>query len=427
MDDAIAWIVGLSVIFVLTVLVVWFANKVGLRRQVLVAAFVFISMSLLFKSIFGLAGDENAYQLEALGILSQWNNGDTHIPVQPWTKLSLSYLLAAIYFVSLPSIYLGVLLLTPLFCALPVLIGQSSLNFFGGVRIQQFSAWIAVFFPPFLVWFPALLRESLSFFLLALGLYGSSLMYRNRVLISVAVTGLSLILMMYVRVQLTWSLVIMFLASTLMLAFTHQIHIRRALSLALSMMTVVLIFIGTQLMTDDITPNLLTSDSVITNSDLRRQIITSNASPSENLAADVDLIQEPGITAAVLDTGRNLFPSLIGPFPWQWKSFSHVMAGLDGLILLVVISLSLLPLFVKGIHGTMVSLILLLSALPIILGNSLGFANYGIAMRLRSNVALILLPIAAYSALQIYTALRRKRGIKMINRAAKFEHKIGNS
>jgi hypothetical protein len=145
------------------------------------------------------------------------------------------------------------------------------------------------------------------------------------------------------------------------------------------------------------------------NTEVRERIINANASPSQTLAFNIEPVQESGLKASVIYTARNLLPSLFGPFPWQWRGFSWIAAGIDGIIMFAVLALALAPFVIRRINGAKVASILWIGAMPIILGNSLALANYGIAMRVRANIALILLPVAAYSMSQIYSQLRLLR------------------
>jgi len=211
---------------------------------------------------------------------------------------------------------------------------------------------------------------------------------------------------MFVRVQLTWILAFLFLASALLLMWDHRTNGRRLLVLSLASLTVMSIFFATQSITEPTVGNLLASESILMNSEMREVIITSNAAPDQSLAYDIKPDQLSGPTATAIYTAQNLFPSLIGPFPWQWKGFSSMVAGLDGLVMLLLLVLALAPLVVRRIKGAKVAIILWIGVLPLILANSLAMANYGIAMRVRANVALVLLPIAIYSSLQIYNYLQ---------------------
>lgn len=412
MNTVFAWIIGLFIIAIALTFILVLAKQVALTRQVIIATGIFVITALLAKIIFGLSGDENAYQSEAIGILQNWRDGTPFIPIQPWTKLGLSYLLATFYFFTTPSMYLGVLLLTPFISSLPLIMGQSAYNFFGDSQARQWVAWSAVLLPQILIWSPWLLREGISFFVLGLGILATSLMHKGRIVTSSFVFGFSLILMMFIRVQLTWVLLSLFVASLLFVAWSLRRNRKQLLIVAASGTLIVALFAATQLITAPSAGILVASESVIISSEIRETVIRSNASSSENLAVTAEPAQESGILSTVRYTASNLPSSLFGPFPWQWKNLSWVLTGLDGILMLLIVSLSLLPILMRRMPYASISLILWAGALPVALGNSLTLANYGIAMRVRANIAVLLLPIAIMSAMQICNWLRSSRRLR---------------
>lgn len=144
MSSTLGWTVGLLIVFSALAVLVVIGRRLGLARQVIVSATVFVFIALIVKLFFGLTGDENAYQSAALALIENWRTREDLTPNLPWTKLSVSFVLASVYHISIASPYLGVLALTPFYSAIPLLIGQASFNFFDSVKSRNLSAWAAV-------------------------------------------------------------------------------------------------------------------------------------------------------------------------------------------------------------------------------------------------------------------------------------------
>lgn len=411
MPEALGWIIGLSLVAASTGAVIRVGVLIGLGRQSAAAALLFVPIAVLLKHFVGLVGDEATYLGEALGILNAWQSGVEYTAGLPWTKQALSTYLAVLFFISVPNPYLGVLFLTPFFSALPILLGQSSWNFFQDLRLRALTSWITVMFPPLLMWSPLLLREGLSFFLLSVGVFGVSFIFRQRLMLSVLISGVAIFFVMFVRVQLTWPIVSMFAASVLCRLVAAKMPFREVAQLALSGALLVSMFVATQLISTPTTPSLASADSVIVNSEFREIVVRSNSNSGEALAVDSTTTGTQSAIGAFATTAMNVIPSLFGPFPWEWRNLSFMIAGFDGLLMLMIVVLALLPLVLRRFEFRVVAFALWAGATPIILGNALILANYGIAMRVRANVALILLPLAVYASSEI-SRIPRERLIK---------------
>lgn len=386
------------------------ASKVGLAFQVSIAAILYVSVALLLKLMFGLQGDEYEYHLKALNILAQWENVQINeISDLSWTKSALSYILAAAFYFFGQNTLIGVLILIPFFLALPILIGQASYNFFGSDEIRKFTAWSTVLLPQTIMWSPMLLREGLSFFLIGWAIYASSLLYVNRIFQSTTIFATVLILVMLVRNQLNWVILFLFLAASMVLLSKSRFQKKQMLSTLTSMLMILCVFAITQFVTESEVKGVASYDGIARDSILREAVISLNADAANSLAFAMEPSQGSGVLDTLILVTRNLPASLIGPFPWQWKEFNWLVAGLDGLFMLMLLVLALLPFIIPRIDGAKVSAVLCIAATPLILANSLVMANFGIAMRVRANIALLLLPIAAYVAFQIFEYFRNTR------------------
>lgn len=405
--EVFRWIIAIFIILSSTGGVVLLARKAGLVRPVITAALLFMAIAITSKFLFGLIGDESTYYAEAIGILNQWQVGQPYISTLGWTKLSVSYLLAIFYYLTIPNAVLGVLLLTPFFCSIPLLIGQASFNFFASTQLRVLSAWTSALLPQMLLWSPLMLREVLSFFLLAAGIYATSLMHRSKLLASSLIFMVTIVLMMFVRVQMTWVLIALFIASSLIEIYELRCKGKRILmTLSACILAVSALFVATQIVSNPTAGGITSSESIITNDDLRELAIKINSRESQSLAVVTNLAEEPNSVHIAVYALRNIAPSLFGPFPWQWKNIGFVAAGLDGLVIFAIVILAIAPILIKRLTGAKVACTLWIGVLPLVLANAIALANYGIAMRVRANIALVLLPIALYSGFQIYQILR---------------------
>ena len=257
---------------------------------------------------------------------------------------------------------------------------------------RRATAWLAAVLPPFLVWGGLLLREALSWVLIAvvvLALAGISRHRRDRLS------------------RWDWPLLIGALAAFLAVRGTAAILLAAA-ALAVVALTARQRFWAWVLGTASLVlaaPALAgTFDRVAGGYDLER-INTVRGALSDEAGSSfaVAAINGPADIVRVLPT--TALRGFLGPYPWEWPRLS-ALATLEGLLWLVMLALA-----VHGWRTRRFSRSLLCLALPtvaIVVPLALASGNYGTFERLREQATVVLVPAAAIGLAQLRDRRRRR-------------------
>lgn len=411
-----AFVAGIS-------LTLFWSRQKGFFAPAIFAAVVYICLAVVYKIfVGGLQGDESTYHQQALNFLQQFQTGVDVTPVLPSSKSAYSYTLAFFYFFAVPEPLLGVILLTPLFIAIVPMMGIATRNFYESRDAAVAASWVATLFPQLIFWSPWLRREIVLFFTIALGILAASQIWRRSISRGTIFGSASISLAIIFRHEVSWSIILL-LTSTLICSYFYSraTEIARKQTIFSGILVLTVFVLGTALISN-IATIPISKDSPLTSQENRERLLSSNADPDQNLSvqgsnpSNTDFVprnNDPAIPVAsdpVVVTLSNLAPSLFGPYPWQWKNSAWIIAGIDGLVTLFIFLLVLGTLVVSR-FPRVPTLLLALSASPLILANALVLANFGIAMRVRAHILLFLIPPLAI-ALTLILDMRRSKSTK---------------
>lgn len=399
-------ILGLITVFLILVIstsfTLYLSKRTGCIPQTLVALAIQISLSLIFLAIWGLREDALTYHNAAILLVDTWNNGLDPNYTLPEGKRS-TVLIAGVFYWLVGPYPLVVLLFSATITAwLPSLLATST-KLFGFAHASKSAAWLGALAPPMLLWAPWLTRESLAFVLLGISTVIFGLIFRQKLDLVTLILWLSTAWAMSVtRPQLLLVLATGTLSSLLLSRKppTPRSNKRKRASfiagLALAT-TLPLIAVGWVFTASD------TSRTV--QSEVRVAIVNELSGPESTLGVtygDFQPASEYNISdshteSATIPIFQNLYRginSLIGPFPWNWKSPFWIIAGLDGVMMLLVWIVIFLG-AVRFKATRRMTLILASACLPLIAGEAYFHANFGITMRVRAHYLLLLLPAVA--------------------------------
>jgi len=406
------WLVA-AVLIVIPLYLVWkLAAKNGLLPQAVTATFLFViaASGFLWLDISSLRGDESTYYQESVNILGYLRNGEPFVALLPDSKQFLSAFTAVFFYISLPSPYLAVLFLTPVFVLIPIFLAMATKNFYNSREAMKVAGWISIFAPQVLLWSPWFRREIISFFALSLSVYGASLLLKKSFTLGTIVSVMSIVIMALTRIQLTWMLLFLFAAVGAILLTECVAHKRPKVPLLFMMFTISATFLVSQYIEGQVSTSVLSIGEIVGDPVVRENIIGSFANNEQNLSGPREesesLTEAPQSPLAVLVgetwlTVRNIGPSLIGPFPAEWKNTSWVLAGLDGMAIGIYFLIVVCSLFLPGFSNKP-ALALLASTTPLIGANAIALSNYGLASRVRSNLLIMLVPILAITFTYFY-------------------------
>jgi hypothetical protein len=256
-------------------------------------------------------------------------------------------------------------------------------------------AWIFFLFPQLLLFTPWFLREALAIFLLSLTVLASSYMYVGYLKFSLFLYFLIFPALYFTRGQLIIIAAIS-LAVSLIYYYKNNISVKNLFKASI-IFAFSLLFIFLNQSTLSYLRNL--------NSIHFTKLILGN-SKSPNRTVPPYTSEE--FNYSPLGFLYNIFRSIIGPLPWEWKNLSWVALGLDGLFFLALTSLVLYNFF-KYAKNRDLYFLLLIPLLPLWIISSLTLANYGLNIRIRLHYLPFLIPLAVMSLINILSPLNERR------------------
>lgn len=258
----------------------------------------------------------------------------------------------------------------------------------------RISAWLACLLPTSLIWSSLLLRESLTWLLIAscaLGFAGIAVSKHKWPY--VAALAIALPALLSVRGT---AAVLVAAAGCLAIALVYH---RLAPFLALG---------GLGLIAAMISPLGARLDAIVGGYSLD-SINTSRDSLSRSAETGWPTVDITGpysaFEALAVTTPRVLF----GPFPWEWGAISPILA-LDALVWLVILGLATYGFLQSGQKRT--TLVLVLPATALVLALILTSGNYGTMQRLRLQSTIFLLPLAAAGLVELWRIARPRRRMR---------------
>lgn len=325
--------------------------------------------------------DAAYYHTGAAALARDWSNAVLATPL-PSGKEGFIYLLAALYWIGEPSRASGLIANAGFAGALVPILWWITTSIFGPPEGRR-AALLFLVLPGFVVWPAQLLREAGVLLLLSAVASAAIVASRALRLSSVALVAISCAALFTFRGPVA---LVVFVSTLVALAigrsFRPSAIVGSALVLGLSFVLIVRLGVGST--------GLRTASQIdLAQIDVVRR---ATADAASGFAADADVSTAKG-ALAYLPLGMVRF--LLGPWPWQVVSVRQVPAVVDALAWWLLV-----PSIVRGIRrgwrrDRPATLVLLLPALFLTAGLSLGVANFGTVVRLRTQVLLLLIPFAA--------------------------------
>lgn len=407
---------------------VWTGRRFGFLPQALTSFFLYWALAITFHiAAGGLSGDELTYHAEAQRLSAFLNGSTSEALTDPVGKRLYVVLLGTAYFLIAPSPWVGLAVFAPAVSSIPIVLGKATENF-ELERYSRVAAWLAVCSPPLVAWSPWLRREALSFLLLALVVLALSLLFAGRAAVSTAILIVSILTLSFTRSQL----ILVAVSSTLMFALltavrTIQTRVPLGSGLRALAGSSLVIVVGTSLLV----ANAHVIAPAVSN-DIRTVIVESNASIDGTFSVDspqrtsavgtygdgAAATQQSDLTpsetsgvggpegalekrtvlheliSAALTVGPNLFSSTFGPFPWEWRSWLWAIPAVDGFLVALLLASACFGAYSRR-AARLPALVLFAGVVPLLLGNAVLLANFGLVMRVRAHLVPFLLPIAA--------------------------------
>lgn len=398
-------ILGFSASFTL-----YLGRKGGCLSQTVVALILQVTLSTFYLLVWGLNADALTYHNATILFVETWSNGLDPIYTLPVGKRS-TVVIAGFFYWLVGSYPIVVLLFTATITAwLPSLVSTAT-KLFGFYNASKRGAWLGALAPPLILWAPWLTRESMAFVLLGLSTVVFGLIYRYRISTAIIILWIVTALgMSVVRPQLLIGLAAGSLVSVLIRKNPtisssssrpdFRLAAERLLMASLCFVAVWWVFTATdagERAQPEVREQIMTELSEANSTFSVTYPEIPNPAPNDSKLREPppEIGGEINQVAQYLQRGVN---SLVGPFPWNWKSLSWVIPGLDGIFMLMVwVLIAYGAIFYRKTRKLV--LILIFACLPLIAGEAYFHANYGITMRVRAHYLVILLPaIAAISS-----------------------------
>lgn len=246
------------------------------------------------------------------------------------------------------------------------------------------TAWATALFPPALFWSAFLLRESISWLLMALFLNALVGLARRVTLRDLAVMVVSLAALLWFRGT---AAIILGGVGTATLVLTAR---RRTLLPRLGVAATALLVLAPRL------ASLLVGFTSVEEIEAKRTDL-SNADTGFGAADGV------AASAGLLESG---FKVAFGPYPWEWLGVGLPFA-FDAVVWLTVLALAVLGWW-RSPHRVEL-LLLVLPALALSGALMITSGNYGTMQRLRAQTSVLLIPVAAAGWTLLVARLRSAR------------------
>jgi len=408
----LGWFTTLLILVISISCTLYLARRSGCIPQTFVALAVQISLSTIFLVIWGLRDDALTYHNAAILLVETWNNGLDPNYTLPEGKRSTVLVAGLFYWLVGPYPIVVLIFSATISAWLPSLLATST-KLFGFARASKLAAWLGALAPPMLFWAPWLTRESTAFVLLGVSTVIFGLIYRQKFNVATLILWLSAgLVMSQARPQLLLVLAIGTVSSLIlsrkppMLRINARERARFAAQVALAT-TLSILAVGWVLTSSG------TSQTI--QPGVRDAIMQELSGPQSTLG--VTYTNTPPVSesstsgsqavSAATPISQNIhrgINSLIGPFPWNWKSTSWIIAGLDGIMMMLVWA----AIFFGAVRypaTRRMAFILVAACLPLIAGEAYFHANFGITMRVRAHYLILLLPVLAVIVVNVYPRL----------------------
>ncbi len=387
--DPLQQALGLTALAAISVLVLVLASSRARREVRVLATASFVGHAVVGITIWyripGLiSGDAFVYEAQALGSV-QARAG----------KEGFAILLGGLYRAMGPTPAAGILLNAALMGLLVIVVSRTT-GRLGGARGARYAALVAVFLPPFVWWGSQLLREAPMWLLIALAADMAVAMAIEGFAWRKAALLLPVCLAMITIRAPVAAVFAVFLAIGLLLAAPPRTgdHLRRAMLIGGAIALVVFLFPRFEAL-----QSLESQDSASIVSS-RNYLATANTGFGEQATLTMSGLYGQLPTALPL--------VMFGPVPWQLDS-TELAGAADTLAWWFILFWAVRgfgPL--RRLVGR-ASLVLLIPAAALVGVLALTLANYGILIRMRAMVVVLLVPYAAFGL-----AERRRRRLPSV-------------
>lgn len=381
-----------------TIALVAVARRTYVLAPTLVALGLQIGLSLGFFARFGLVGDAALYQRAGTTLANAWRFGTTPDLTLTDGKQSIAWVVAVPQWMGVSSPVAPLLALAILTATLPILLALATSKF-GFPEASRVAAWLAAVTPEIVAWSPWMRRESLAFVILAFALISMALVFSCRYEYGLILSALTFALGSVTRPALNLVLICGVMTAAFVGFLQNRRQLLRHSGISLRW-TLTVAFIG-------VLAAAWTLDSTYISEPLDSQlwtvIVRSNSSDGQSLGVSYDYASSsPALR--VLSLASRPLNVMFGPFPWTWERPEWVVAGLDGLAMLSVVGL-VVYLACQSPESRSLIVILCAACAPLVAGETFLHANYGITMRVRAHLILLLLPAIATGVQRVWAKL----------------------
>jgi hypothetical protein len=350
----------------------------GTHKQHLLAFGILIILSTVFYKFFGLQYDSAIYFQNSLNYIFQPGYESEELN---WTKSVYPKLLSLIYDLFGVNVLIGGFLNSFILCNLAVLYSYTNSNF-NLMGANYYTPWIMFIYPPFLYYGITINRDMISFWIIALSVFGLSNIYKGMKSVGFLILSISLAISFSWREYLPLFILIM-----IFVYFLHsrisRANIRLNFKSKIVLILFAIIFIKGIFVL--VHPNQL---------DNLQSLMNSNSQPTVSTALDL-----PNIRANLIPVNFliNYLSSLFGPFYSSWNTFAMITYGVIGLLhLFILLVIGLVLSSVNSLNSN-VYYVLLVTFFVCTLGNSITLANYGLNFRIIINFFIFILPLYTHA------------------------------
>jgi hypothetical protein len=330
-----------------------------------------------------IAPDAGVYQEQALGILRHWSSG---VPISPLPfpgKEGFPYLLAGLYTSLGTGPVLGLVVNAALSASLIPLVADTQRRLFPASD-PRYSAAILTLMPSMLAWPGQLMREAAALFLIAAIVNLVLRFNERRSWVTGALLGLFFALLLTVRAPMTLVLLPIFVVCSCLTIrpFWPTVAAHAAVLAAVA----ILVFgvgLGYSGFADTVGLDLPRIDSY-------RKGVSGTQANSSIATGDVDT--PDGVARALpLSLARFTF----GPFPWEVRSIRELPGLSESLLWLALLPSLFFGLLIAWRRRLLAALPSVVAAACLIPAFALVAGNYGLVIRERAQVILLLTPMIA--------------------------------
>lgn len=354
-------------------------------------------------SPFFLPSDALYYQGWAADLSSGWSGRETSRTDTIWPGKGVWPAIIAVFYFFFGPVTLPLICLNASIVGLSITIIQRTVLLLSGRDYPQWVAILGLSSPPVVLFGAAPLRESIWWLGASLGSLAIASLERRKFVLSAGALVFSAFLMVAIRpdagVVVAYSFAVALAARLWLLPSTRRSFSPKTLSAVSLMLLALTIFPAI----DAVRPGTSAESVVVAAEALGRPDVNSSfqAPPQHVQGTENSQIQracEQNVASQVVCNALKHLPNaLFGPFHWEYQpTLIWVLSGASTLHFLAISLLALLY-FRRGARFRLAGLgIVFVSSVALIMFASV-LTNYGILIRFRATVELLLLPLAAPS------------------------------